>query len=76
MAMTWGSMYLGYNEVGNNLITGFQGRYLIPILFFMLVSLENSRFEREGYVAGKYLYPLATGVNLYVLLVVFSEMLW
>ena len=29
--LTWGSMYLGYNEAGNNLIVGFQGRYLIPI---------------------------------------------
>jgi len=76
LAMTWGSMYLGYNKVGNNLITGFQGRYFIPIILLMLVSLENRHFEREIFDLRKYLYPLVTSVNIYVLFIVLDQVLW
>ena len=76
LAMTWGSMYLGYNKVGNNLITGFQGRYFIPIILLMLVSLENRHFEREPFELRKYLYPLVTSVNIYVLFIVLDQVLW
>ena len=76
LAMTWGSMYLGYNKVGNNLITGFQGRYFIPIIMLMLVSLENRHFERETFDLRKYLYPLVTSVNMYVLFIVLDQILW
>lgn len=76
LSMTWGSMYLGYNEVGNDLITGFQGRYLIPIAFLMLVSLENCHFERTECELRKYLYPLAGTINLYVLFTMFAEITW
>lgn len=76
LAMTWGSMYLGYNETANYLITGFQGRYLIPIAFFMLVTLESGWFERGKADLRKYLYPLAVSGNLYVLLSVLEEMTW
>jgi len=75
LAMTWGSMYLGYNKVGNNLITGFQGRYFIPIILLMLVSLENRHFEREIFDLRKYLYPLVTSVNIYVLFIVLDQVL-
>ena len=76
LAMTWGSMYLGYNEVANNLITGFQGRYLIPIAFLMLVTLETDLFERKKADIRKWLYPLAVSANLYVLFFVVEEMTW
>lgn len=76
LAMTWGSMYLGYNEVGNNLITGFQGRYLIPIAFLMLITLETDGFERKPTDLRKWLYPMAVSANLYVLCAVLEEMTW
>lgn len=76
LAMTWGSMYLGYNEVANNLITGFQGRYLIPIAFLMLVTLETDLFERKKADMRKWLYPIAVSANLYVLFFVLEEMTW
>lgn len=76
LAMTWGSMYLGYNEVGNNLITGFQGRYLIPIAFLMLISLETDGFERKPADLRKWLYPMTVSINLYVLCAVLEEMTW
>lgn len=76
LSMTWGSMYLGYNKVGNNLITGFQGRYLIPIAFLMLISLENVYFKRTGCYPQKYIYPLAGMINLYVLFTMIAEVTW
>ena len=76
LAMTWGSMYLGYNEVGNNLITGFQGRYLIPIAFLMLITLETDGFERKPADLRRWLYPMAVSANLYVLCAVLEEMTW
>lgn len=76
LAMTWGSMYLGYNEVGNNLITGFQGRYLIPIAFLMLITLETDGFERKPADLRKWIYPMSVSANLYVLCAVLEEMTW
>lgn len=76
LAMIWGSMYLGYNPVGNNLIVGFQGRYLIPISLLMLMTLENQHFIREDFNLRKYVYPLTACINLYVLFTVLEQTLW
>ena len=69
-------MYLGYNEVGNNLIVGFQGRYLIPIAFLMLTTLENTWFVRKKDDLRRWLYPIAVSVNLYTLFYVLQEVTW
>ena len=76
ISMTWGSMYLLYNEVGNNLITGFQGRYLFPMMLLLLAGLENRNFVRKTGALNRWLYPLAGSINLYVLLLVAEEMSW
>ena len=76
LSMTWGSMYLLYNEVGNNLITGFQGRYLFPVMLLILAGLENRNFVRSAGQLNRWLYPLAGSVNLYVLFLVAEEMTW
>ena len=76
ISMTWGSMYLLYNEVGNNLITGFQGRYLFPVMLLLLAGLENRNFVRKTGALNRWLYPLAGSINLYVLLLVAEEMSW
>ena len=69
-------MYLLYNEVGNNLITGFQGRYLFPVMLLILAGLENRNFVRSTGQLNRWLYPLAGSVNLYVLFLVAEEMTW
>lgn len=74
LALIWGGMYLGYNEVGNYLITGFQGRYLIPIAFLIATSLENKHFSVDKVDWDIYLYPLIGFVNLYSLILVFTQM--
>ena len=74
LAIICGSMYLGYNHIGNYLIVGVQGRYLIPIAFLMLICMENSNFsvKRKDYDA--YLYPFVGMVNLYALILIFTQM--
>lgn len=76
LALTWGSMYLGYNEAGNNLIVGFQGRYLIPIAFLMLTTLESTWFVRKKDDLRRWLYPIAVSLNLYTLFYVLQEVTW
>ncbi len=57
------SVYLTWTPVGNKIIDGFQGRYLIPIMP-VLVPLFNNRFIS---VSGKWKGILVTGYLIIVL---------
>ncbi len=39
------SMYLSFNAVGNSIVDGFQGRYLVPILLPFLLLFTTSKFK-------------------------------
>lgn len=47
MCFIWTSMYLSYTPVGADYIAGVQGRYFIPIIFPLLMTLNFSKVKLE-----------------------------
>lgn len=39
------SMYISYNVVGSEIVDGFQGRYLVPVLLPFLLLFTSSKFK-------------------------------
>ena len=76
IALTFGSMYLGFNSVGNNLIVGFQGRYLIPVALAILFSIEAKRTTRQNTDTKKYAYPMMVAINLFAIFTVLNHTMW
>ena len=76
VALTFGSMYLGFNSVGNNLIVGFQGRYLIPIILTFLFSFEAISSQRQVKDRRAVIYPMMTAVNLFAIITVLNHTMW
>lgn len=76
VALTFGSMYLGFNSVGNNLIVGFQGRYLIPVILTFLFSFEAVGSQREAKDRRVVIYPMMMAVNLFAIITVLNHTMW
>lgn len=51
--VTFGAIYLQWNPIGSELINGFQGRYLIPVILPLLILFVNKKSYIEikpGYI--------------------------
>lgn len=61
------SLYVQWTALRNDVISGIQGRYFIPVLFAGLMSLKPQKelINNTG-LKGHYIYPMMLGVNLVV----------
>ena len=46
-ALIWEALYLSYTEVGKTAIAGVQGRYFIPLLFPILITLSSDKIQYQ-----------------------------
>ena len=65
------SMLLAWTPVGSSVINGVQGRYLLPILPMLLLTLKNDHVVRTDWNDGTLLYVMI-GLDVYVALRIFS----
>lgn len=47
-ALIWTALYLSFNPVGADYITGVQGRYFIPVTMVGLLMLKSDRLQYRG----------------------------
>lgn len=65
------SMLLAWTPVGSSVINGVQGRYLLPILPVLLLTLKNDHVVRTDWNDETLLYVMI-GLDVYVALRIFS----
>ena len=65
------SMLLAWTPVTSNVITGVQGRYLLPLLPIFLLTLKNDKVVRTDCSDRPLLYMMAV-MDLYVIIRIFS----
>ena len=65
------SMLLAWTPVTASMIQGVQGRYLLPLLPMILLTVKNDRVVRTGWNDGYLLYVM-TALDVYVILRIFA----
>lgn len=65
------SMLLAWTPVDSNVIRGMQGRYMLPLLPVLLLTLKNDKVVRTDWKDGALLYVMM-GMDVYVILRIFS----
>ena len=66
------AIYVSWSPVGNNIIVGIQGRYFIPILFYIFILFSNDKFKIDFETIKISIFMLISMSNLLVLNKIFE----
>ncbi|CRF35567.1 hypothetical membrane protein [Brachyspira suanatina] len=61
------ALYVSWTPVGNNIIIGIQGRYFLPILFYILILLSNRFLKLDFELIKNYIFIIIIMNNILVL---------
>lgn len=67
------AIYVNWSPVGNNIIVGIQGRYFLPILFYIFILFSNDKLKIDFETIRIHIFIILSMSNLLVLNKIFDK---